>query len=136
MRALVIFTKEINKMKTINDSYKLQLIDKEISNLNHIIIHKKVIKQQLISGYTQRSQRISSQLVSLLNINHGYELSTLFNVPLINNNDALICWVTNYLIENEEYQTELSLVNIMNDFQLTVARKQQYLSVEQTYVNN
>mgnify|MGYP005990422663 CR=1 FL=1 len=118
-------------MKTINDSYKLQLIDKEISNLNHIIIHKKVIKQQLISGYTQRSQRISSQLVSLLNINHGY-----FNVPLINNNDALIWWVTNYLIENEEYQTELSLVNIMNDFQLTVARKQQYLSVEQTYVNN
>ena len=123
-------------MKTINDSYKLQLIDKEISNLNHIIIHKKIVKQQLISGYTQRSQRISSQLASFLNINHGYELSTLFNLPLINNNDALICWVTNYLIENEESQTELSLVNIMNDFQLAVARKQQDLSVEQTYVNN
>lgn len=119
-------------MKTINDSYKLKLINEEISNLNNEIIQKKLLKQQLICRYTKQAQQITEHLIRLLNLNSTAEFSILFNLPYANNNNALMSWVMDYLIENEDNKSEPSsfLNNIISDLQSEIARKKQDYLVE------
>jgi len=117
-------------MKTIYEAEKVQIIDEEIIKLNHVIATHKIAKQQIIDRYLNKSQRITNQLVNLLKINNGHELSVLFNLPASNNYDALRCWVLDYLIEHDEYQSQqYSLTNMLQDFQCEVAVKQQDLYI-------
>lgn len=86
----------------------------------------KIAKQQLIDYYIKQSRLIAHQLVSLLSINDGYELSVLFNLPQTTNINILQTWAIDYLIKHEvEINTQYVLNEIAEVFQYEVAIKQQ-----------
>lgn len=115
-----------NTMKTIYDAGKIQEIEADISSLTKAIVMHKITKQQLIDHYIKQSHLIAHQLVNLLSINDGYELSVLFHLPQANNRDILQCWAIDYLIKHEVGEgQQYSLTELAETFQYEVSIKQQ-----------
>jgi hypothetical protein len=113
-------------MKTIYDAGKIQEIEADISSLTKAIVMHKITKQQLIDHYIKQSHLIAHQLVNLLSINDGYELSVLFHLPQANNRDILQCWAIDYLIKHEVGEgQQYSLTELAETFQYEVSIKQQ-----------
>lgn len=113
-------------MKTIYDADKVQEIESDISTLTKAIVMHKIAKQRLIDYYIKQSHLIAHQLMNLLSIKEGYELSVLFHLPQANNRDILQCWAIDYLIEQEaDEKLEYSLEDIAEAFRCDVAIKQQ-----------
>jgi len=116
----------INMMKTIYDSDKIQEIDTDISSLSRAIVMQKLAKQQLIDYYIKQSNLIAHQLVNVLSINDGYELSALFHLPQAKNSNIVKCWAIDYLINNNiDEKFQFSLEEVAEAFKCEVAIKQQ-----------
>lgn len=113
-------------MKTIYDANKIQEIESDILTLQKAIVVHKIAKQRLIDYYLKQSQLIAHQLVNLLSINDGYELSVLFHLPQASNGDILQCWALDYLITNQiDEKLQYSLEEVAESFKCDVAIKQQ-----------
>ena len=115
-----------NTIKTIYDANKVQEIESDILTLTKAVVVHKIAKQRLIDYYIKQSQLIVHQLINLLSIKDGQELSVLFHLPQANNRDILQCWAIDYLIKNQiDEKLQYSLEEVDETFKCDVAIKQQ-----------
>lgn len=113
-------------MKTIYDAESIQKVDANISSLSKAIVMQKVAKKQLIDNYVKQSNLIAEQLMNLLSINDGYELSVLFNLPQTKNSNALKCWVIDYLVKyKRDEMLQYKLSEVADSLKSEIAIRQQ-----------
>lgn len=113
-------------MKTIYDAENIKEIEADITTLTQSLVLNKIAKQRLIDHYIKQANLISRQLINLLSINDGYELSVLFHMPQTDNRYMLQCWAVDYLIKNKEGENhQYSLSEIVETFKYEIAIKQQ-----------
>lgn len=113
-------------MKTIYDAENIKEIEADITTLTQSLVLNKIAKQRQIDYYIKQANLISRQLVNLLSIKDGYELSVLFHMPQTDNRYMLKCWAVDYLIRNKVGENhQYSLSEIVETFKYEVAIKQQ-----------